>query len=62
MHSSRRCGVPQRFGLECLPSDKRAGLNKNDAVDPTRLLKLCHCADIKVHFCNMPTMSSDSSR
>nr|VFJ47952.1 MAG: Radical SAM superfamily enzyme YgiQ, UPF0313 family [Candidatus Kentron sp. DK] len=38
------------FGLECLPSDKRAHLNKNDAADPMRLLELCNAANIKVHF------------
>nr|VFJ77334.1 MAG: Radical SAM superfamily enzyme YgiQ, UPF0313 family [Candidatus Kentron sp. FW] len=38
------------FGLECLPSDKRVHLNKNDAADPLRLLELCSAANIKVHF------------
>jgi len=38
------------FGLECLPSDNRSGLNKNDNADPRRLLGLCNAANIKVHF------------
>lgn len=38
------------FGLELVPSDRRAALNKNDHADPGQLLELCCAAGIKVHF------------
>lgn len=40
------------FGLEMLPSDARAGLNKRDSADPLSLLRACDDCGVAVHlFC-----------